>query len=493
MSYTSALSSDLSPVRLSYVGALRGLKPKAPDEAFTYAQLGNFDAEALICMAASNPQGSFCGVSPKPQLAAYARQIAASRKIGNIVFVESTDQLPARLDFLCAEYTDRQPTEAERDLIFSLAASRLVSGGLFCFRYRAYDNPDQILQFLVDEYASEFSLEQSIEFLNEIKALGTSYFTDHPIARAALDKAMTTQMPDSFFEACSGKDGDVKSGTFETMAGLLPREFSFVGDADYGANYIELAAPAAAHQALDKCRDHLLYEPIKDFALQRMIRNDVWVKRPVEQTFDNAELYNSFTFGITTPKDQVPGSIPTQSGTVHLTTPLFMRLIDLMTTMPTGIGDFLNHPAGRGMNPDEVVAAINALVACGIAQPMRGRYEGRKNADMMKPVWSNSFNAHLNTSEISEPVVRLASAVTGSTVTLSAREALVLQAVNRVGLSLCAGALQPALKQLLVKNPSLATQIMEAADPTDEVVHKIIVSVLTNGMPRWYAYGLLAA
>ncbi len=493
MSYASALSFDLSPVRLNYCGALRGLKPKAPEESFVYAQTGNFDIESLICLAASNPQGSFYGVIENSQHEAYAKTIASERQSTNVTFVSSLQHLPLKLDYLCAEYVEGFPSTADQEQIFSIAENRLVPGGYFCFRYKAYDNQDEILQFLVNEYAPELSVEQAREFLDEIKALGCGYFAQHPIARTALDKAISTSTPDVFFDAYRTKEDDVKSGTFETMAGLLPRDFSFVGDAEFGANYIELAAPVAAHTALDKCRDHLLYEPIKDFALQRLVRNDIWVKRPVEQTFENPDLFGAFTFGITTMRENVPTSVQTQAGTVHLTTPLFMRLIDLMTIMPIGIGDFLNHPSGLGFSPDEVVAALNVLVACNIAQPMRSRYAGKQQMDVLKPIWSNSFNAHLNSSEISDPVVRLASPVIGSTVTLPAREALVLQAVNRVGVTLCAGSLQPELKRLLLKNPTLATQIMEAAAPTDEVVHNMVVSVLTSGMPRWYAYGLLAA
>lgn len=493
MSYTSALSCDLSPVRLNYVGALRGLKPKGPDESFVYAQTGNFDSEALICLAASNPQGHFYGVMASAQLESFAKKTATERQITNVSFVTSLDLLPLKLDYLCCENTEGQPSDSLREALFTVAENRLVPGGLFCFRYRAYDNPDEILQFLIAEYAPELSVEQSLEFLGEIQALGTSYFADHPIARTALDKAIATKSPDSFFEACATNKDTVKSGTFETLAGLLPREFSFVGDADFGANYIELAAPAASHSALDKCREHLLYEPIKDFALQRLVRNDVWVKRPVVQVFENADMFGSFTFGITSLREHIPSVVPTQAGAINLSTPLFTRLIDLMTVMPVGIGDFLNHPAGMGMDPDDVVAALNALVAFGIVQPMRGRYEGKKTSDMMRPVWSNSFNAYLDKVVISEPTVRLASPVTGSTVTLSAREAMVLQAVNRVGLSLCAGSLQPELKRLIQKNPSLANQIIGATEATDEAIHKIVVKVLTDGMPRWYAYGLLAA
>jgi len=493
MSYTSSLSFDLSPIRLNYVGALRGLKPLPVDAPLVYAQTGVFESETLLCLAASNPQGQFFGLLPDALAIERARQLATQRGVDNVTFVSAASDLPSNLNYLCCEALAAQPSTQERDSFFALAEEKLVAGGLLAYRYKAYDNADQILQFLIAEYAPELSAEQALVFLSELKDLGDLYFNDHPIALAALTKAIEIKMPDSFFETCVTNEADIKSGAFETLAGLLPRNFSFVGEADIGANYIELAAPAISHPVLEKCQDHLLYEPIKDFALQRLVRNDVWVKRPVEQTFDNVELYNDFTFGITMLRERIPGNIPTQGGDVHLSSPLFTRLIDLMCTMPIGIGDFLSHPAGQGMNPDEVVGAVNVLIACGIAQPMRSRYTGQNIGSTAHPKWSTPFNTYLNTTEINEPTVRLASPVVGSAVTLSARDALVLQAVNRAGLALCAGALHPELERLMLKNPSLAAQIMDAGEATDEVIHNIVTNVVTNGMVRWYAYGLLAA
>lgn len=492
MSYASALAFDLSPVRLNYVGALRGLKPHNLGQKIIYAQIGSYEPETLICLAASNPNGSFYGLMPNALAKAGAEQLAQARKITNVVFTDQPSQIPTQLNYLCCDYSKTKPTQQEQEALFTLAASNLAPGGLLAYRYKAYDNADQILQYLIAEFAPEVSASNEMSFLDDLKNLGSLYFNDHPIARIALEKAIESKMPKAFFETC-GTTQEIKSGAFETLAGLLPRDFSFVGEADIGANYIQLAAPAASHAVLDKCREHLLYEPLKDFALGRLVRNDVWVKRPVEQTFDNAELFGQFTYGITSQRDRIPPSVASQGGNVNLVTPIFTRLIDLMSTLPVGIGDFLSHPAGMGFAPDEVVEAVQVLVATGIAQPMRSRYEGGGAANMAKPTWSSSFNEYLNTYDVAQPTIRLASPIVGSAVTLSAREALVLQAVGRVGLPNSAGALQLEIKKIMQKNPSLAAQIMDSTDPSDEVVHNMLSNVLNKDMARWYAYGLLAA
>lgn len=492
MSLAPDLSFDLTPVRLSYTAALRGVKPLGPEDSFSYGQIGTFDPTDFLCLAASNPRGTFHGVIEDMLALAKAQNLAQERGVKNVTFYTQADQLPANLSYLCS--LSDQSLPAETDALFALAQDRLAASGLLCLRYRAFNNPDESLRFLIEEYAPDLSDQEAQEFLSEIKALGTLYFKDHPIAASALEKALTAKDPSLFFTACLPTDGRATpSGTFEVMKGLLTRGFSFAGSADIASNYIQLAAPPAAYAVLDKCRDHLLYEPIKDFTLCRQVRTDIWAKQPVKQTTDSAELFGPFTFGVTLPRDRVPVSFATQEGQIGFTTPLFTRLIDVMCTLPMGIGDFLAHPAGQGMDPDEVVAALQVLVACGIAQPMRGRYEGKISADIQNPRWATPFNEFLTHSNISTNGVRLASSIVGGGITISARDALVLQAINRVGMANSAGVLQPELKKIIQSNPALAAQILEVADPSDEAIHNILVNTLTHGVPRWYAYGLLAA
>lgn len=492
MSYTPALSFDLSPVRLSYVAALRGVIPRKAEEAFTYVQTGSFAPETLLCLAASNPNGRFFGVVSDAKTVMEANQLAGLRHVFNVTFAASTISIPQNIDYLCCESVGEMPAQNDQEALFALAEKHLAPGGVFAYRYQAYRNADEILRFLVTEYAPELSPEQAQEFLTELKTLGASYFASHPIAATALEKAIANKTPESFFDTC-GSDKPAQSGSFETLASLLPRGFAYAGDADIGSNYLELAAPSSTHETLMKCQDHLLYEPIKDFVLSRLIRNDIWVKLPAEQSLDKPTLFGFFTFGITSRPEKLPTKIASSGREIDLSTPLFTSLMALMCVLPLGVGDFLQHPSGKEYPPEDVLAAIQVLVAGGIAQPMKGRYEGVVSADISYPVWSNGFNAYLKETTIVESTVRLASPIVGGAVSLSAKDALVLQALSRVGLANLSGSLKPELERLALRNPALAAQIMDSPTPTDEAIHAIVTDVVKNGMVRWYAYGILAA
>lgn len=492
MTYSSELSLDLSPVRLSYVAALRGVKPLKPQESFSYAQIGAFTPFNFMALAASNPQGKFYAYLNDETLVKQATAIAAERHVTNATFFGSMDQLPKDLTYLCYESLSAKPTESED--VFKLAEEHLSEGGLLSYRYRAYQNQDECLRFLVEEYTPELSDEQALEFLSELKALGHKYFQDNAIALNTINNAIESKDPSIFFSAClPNDDTSMPSGTFEVMKGLLPRSFSFAGSADISGNYIQLAAPPEAHETLEKCKDGLLYEAIKDFTTGQCIRSDVWVRQPAVQTNDQAELFGFFTYGITTSREDVPLTISTKGTDIPLASPLFTRLIDLMCSLPMGIGDFLAHPSGEDMDPQEVVSAIQVLVACGLAKPMRTHYEGRISSEIEKPEWSTAYNDYLTNMSITETSVQLASPIVGSPMTIPARDALVLQAIHKVGMKNSAGILQPALQKIIDENPALAAQIIDTAEPTDDAVHAMLTSTISRSMLKWYAYGLIAA
>ncbi len=492
---------DFSPVRLSYVAALRGVKPRVTGTPFAYAQIiGSENAVGLACLAASNPEGCFYGLMADAAEAMKAQNLADARQVNNVTFLADTPSsllaqpdrnvLPM-LDYLGCDAGESPLSAAERDALFALAEKQLRPNGLFAYNYRAYANADDVLRFLVSEFAPEMNAQQAQEFLQEIKALGQLYFKDHPIALASLEDAIAKGEPGAFFAAC-GVGSKPTSGTFDVLAGLLPHGFTFVGDADYGANYMELASPSSSHDILEKCRDHLLYQPIKDFATQRLERCDIWCRLPVEQTQDAVALFGGFTFGIAAPRERLPVEVRSHNGLIDLGKPPFANLIDLLTILPAGIGDFLHHPNGQGIKPADAVTAMHILVALGVAHPMRAHFHGKKPSVLDEPKLISSFNHYLNETPITTARVMLASTVVGNAVTLSAREALVLQAVNRAGIANATQALLPELLRL-TNHPALAAQIMDAADPTADLAQAMITNVFHDSLSRWYAYGLVAA
>ena len=489
-----------SPVSLRYIAALRGIKPKRTGQGFAYAEVACRDAEKLICLAASNPEGRFYGFVADEKARRASEEAATQRGTFNIVFLVGApseilarlangSSLPPMLDYLCCDESETALSAAERTALFDLANKRLNANGLLTTSYRAYDSEDGALRYLVRTLAPEMNDDQKQEFLAEIKRLGTTYLAQHSDVTARLNDAIIKGTPQSFF--ASYAEGAATSGTIDTMLAMGERGMAYAGDATLTSNYVELAIPAEAQELVVSCRDSVLYEPIKDFALNRTVRSDIWVKAPVEHSVNAAELFGGFAYGITMPRDQIATSYAAQGKAIDLSAPLYAKLIDLMSILPIGVGDVLAHPAGQGEKPEQILEALQILVACGIALPMRGQTSSTNNSSVAQPRLVGNFNRYLDKTDLTGENVWMASQVIGCGVSLSAREAFVMQALNRAGLNNSVSALMPELRR--IAGTSVSMSIIQADEPTAEMAHVLICDVIETSLPQWYAYALLEA
>jgi hypothetical protein len=492
--------STYSPISLRYVAALRGNKPKRTGKDFTYAEAACDNPEKLVCLAASNPEGRFYGFVVTDAARRSAEMMASRRGVFNIVFlvgspsemlarIANGSSLPPMLDYLCCDETVSPLSAPERTALYDLAQKRLNPGGLFTTSYRPYQAEDGALAFLVRELAPEMNADQKQEFLSEIKRLGTTYLAGHKDVAARLDESIVRGTPESFFALY--EKAPATSMTFDTMVAMGSRGMAYAGDAALVSNYVELAVPAEAQALVVGCRNHILYEPIKDLALDRAVRSDIWVKPPFDRSTAPAELFGGFAYGVTLPREQIPASFAAQGKTIDLSGQLYVKLIDLMSTMPIGIGDFLSHASGRDEDPAKIIEALQILVACGIASPMRGQLTIVNNASVAQPRLVGNFNRYLDQTDVTDQEVWFSSQVMGCGVILPARDALVMQALNRAGLSNSVSALMPELRRIAPTGAAMS--IMQTDQPTAELAQSLVRDVIGKSLPQWYAYALLEA
>lgn len=492
---------NASPTSLSYVAALRGVKPRRPGDVFTYADASCTDPDLMICLAASNPEGQFYALMADERACVEAQDRARARHVENVTFVAGTPttvlgrleqgiQVIPRLTYLNCDETAKALPALEHAAVITLGEKLLQPNGLLAISYRPYSDNNGALKFLVREFGPEMNVDQAKEFLQELKDLGGIYFAKNPDDLRALDNAMAKNVPDEFFDRFD--KGEARSGSFDTLVALRPRGFAYAGDSHIASNYIEMSVPQEAQDVIIKCATSPLYEPIKDFALNRTVRSDIWCRLPAERSENLAELFGSFTYGITLPRELVPTVVNAKGKTIDLNMPLFTKLVDLLCLLPASIGDFLAHPKGEGFTPAEVVGAIQTLIACGIAQPMRGVYTPESVMNVAQPRIAGAFNRYLDKAAVTGNEMWMASPVLGAAVSISARDALVIQALDRAGLANSVSALLPEL-QRLAKNPAQAARVMDVTEPTAEIAQSMIEDVVKTNIVQWYAYGLLEA
>lgn len=492
--------THLSPISLSYVAALRGVKPRRPGDAFFYAACNVQQPETVIGLAASNPEGTFFVLTGDQEIADNARAVAQDRGVRNVTVLTGSlqeinrrlgagEELLPPLHYLCCDESDVTLTASERAALFDLAAHHLLPGGLLGYGYQVAPTLKDVLKFLVREFAPEMNAQQALDMLIELKKLGTTLWQNDPALAAQLDNAIAKNMPDAFFTLF--EEGVATSRTFDTMVALRPRSLAYAGDSHIPANYIELSVSPEAQEVVIKCRDNHLYECIKDLAIGRHVRTDIWCKQPAVFSQSPAELFGGFAYGIL-PHVKVPTAYEAKGKVIDLTTPLYAKLLGLMATMPIGIGDFMAHADGTGFEPGQIVEALTVLVACGLVHPMRGVREGLRVSSVAQPRFMGQFNQHLSQTILQGGRQVMASAVLGDVISISPRDALVMQALDRAGLANSISALLPELERLST-NPAVAAQVSDLTTPDEQSARRMIESVVTESIATWYAFGLLEA
>ncbi|MEJ0061973.1 MAG: methyltransferase regulatory domain-containing protein [Alphaproteobacteria bacterium] len=492
---------DLGPVEISYAAALRGVRPKGSSQSFRYIRAGRMDADEMLCLAASNPEGEFLFIDENASQAAEAQRRARDLHLANAEFIGMSlakleDALAAGTHFIAAaDYfcVDLSYDVADNaSYAHQLAGSLVRPGGLFVIRYAPFASARDSLHFMTAEFAPELKPSQHTEFLHELKQLGHAYFAQHPEDSAALDNALGAQNPEKFLNefAVATKP---QSRTIATLASMVPQKFAFVGDARFSANYLEMMVPKPSQEILYSLRGHLLYEVIKDFSAAHAFRTDIWIRQPGDFTGDLAQLYGNFFYGLTDMTGPVPETIMAGGQSLDLSAPILAALLKFMHVMPLTVGDFLDHPDGREFKPLDVVMAVQMLVACGIAAPMRGSFAGLGQIDYRYPRLAGLFNQQLRAEPLHGMSATLASTVAGRPVKLELPEALVLQAVGRVGFEESAGALMTEL-QRVAGNPAQARLVFPfALTPEHHFAESMIRRVCERNIVNWYALGVLDA
>lgn len=482
---------DLDPVMLRYAAALRGVVPPLPETPFHYVRWGMPDQTVALSLAASNPEGQFSFIVADEPARQAAEQRRQALRLKNCAFLQQEAAAGLRqVQFLCADL--RGDAAADMAKLQALAGSALAPGGLFACHYTPFAAGQDGLHFMAAEFAPEMTPAQQLEFLTELQQLGAQYFASRPTAAQDLASAVTSQTAEPYLQR-HGAGQPAQSATVQMIAAMTAQGCRFVGDATVQANYLEMMVPAAAQPLLATLRPHLLYEVIKDFATDRASRADIWVKQPATMSGDLAELFSPFYFGLAESSAGETPQVTLHGQTLDLTTPVFQAWLTLLRLMPLTIGDFLSHPQAAGIAPSDAVMAINALVAFQVALPMRASFGGLGRVDFSYPRLAGGYNQQLQQQNIAAATVLLASPVAGRPVQATLSEALVLQAVGRVGLAESADALMPEL-QRLAADPALAPQLFaQRVEIAPDFVETMIRDVCRQRMPNWYVLGILDA
>lgn len=495
----ASLRLPFDPVTLSYVLALRGVRPRLPLEAFTYAELDCGNAERLILLAASNPEGTFFGFDSDIDALSKAAEAADKMGVRNLTFSQATiselkkavdDKLIAAGSFDYVVYNEIDAkTKAPLDDLAALSQQLLRTGGALAYRYQviAGDGADTALFETLLQGLLEETPNPDESFARDVRLLCIHYFIAHPDKSTAFEEALKQGKGSAWLKANAGtQKKPVK--TIETGTSLSGKGMTFLGSAAISGNYLELSTPEGAHLALGARRQNKLYEALKDLAMHSNERMDIWGKEPLQRTENMVNLFGGFTFGTTETPERVARTVTFQGKMISFMGPLYDSILSLATVMPVTIGDLVHHETMKDVDSMTILNSVQLLVACGILHPMRASFDD--SIDMENPKLVDNYNQSLRGQRLELVDYAFASSVVGRPIVFPAMQTLVVQALDKGGLQNIAALLSDELMRLS-GHPYLRP--LGLSEPEKAVAEALrqIENAFNQSMVRWFSLGIL--
>lgn len=446
-SYTSGFYVELTPHRLDFSALVSGQRPPRPQSGaeFCYLELGSGTGFGLCLLAAAHPEGSFVGVDFLPGHIAHSQWLARALGLENVRFLEA--------DFLdlCKDARPLEPTGPSavqgfhyvvahgiatwvstpvQQALLSLASSQLRPGGLFYCSYNTYpgwlgrstyhmlsslerriNNPGAPLQALqrarlkLKNLLGGSMLERSLPILNNdlnhIHTLGSTAYLLGEYASESWAPLYVAQM----HERCQ------------------EHKLTFLGSATLPELFIDLL-PESSRSIVAEETNLILQQALFDLAINQSFRRDIFIKGELPLRKHQREQFLTqllVTQISTLPPDRY--RITTGFSEVELDKNLITTIESALCEGPCSIGD-LCLASGRSL--DDLLHTLALLIHSGSIDLHRGEAEAlatgsglavnRRLRDLMQEGHDYSF---------------LVASATGSVVSFSPLEALVLETIEQ--------------------------------------------------------------
>ena len=298
VAYTLGYYRELSPAFLTYVCESNGVKGPPAGRRLRYCELGCGRGYGTALLAAANPDMDFVGIDFNPTHIAEAQAFADKVGLANLTFLEasfgdagaSSDPVLDDLDFVTLHgvFTWVSP-DAQRDIVAFLR-TRLRPGGIAYVSYNTYPGWAAItpLQHMIREVAARSTgdslarIKRAREVMTQLARPGCAYTAQNPAVRTRIQNLAQQDANYLVHEFLH----DTWSPIYVTQAFEQFREakLTFVGSASIAENRLSFAVPKDMHELVTSATDLAMREQVKDFAVNKQFRRDVYVKGPIALT-----------------------------------------------------------------------------------------------------------------------------------------------------------------------------------------------------------------
>ena len=385
LEYTAGYYHELGPAHLRFCGLIAGVDVSVP-EAPTYLELGMGQGVSLAVHAAAG-DGDFWGVDINPAHVAKARALAASFDGALHLDARSFEAFAARddlplFDVITLHGVWSWVSDTSRRTIVELIRDRRAPGGVVYLSYNCqpgWASRSPVRHLLKLGHAArpggdaEARIEAALEFMEDVAAADGRFFAEN---RPAASHASSLRKVGAQYLGHEYLNADWHVPYFSEVAGALDEaNLSFVTSARLldRVNAIHLAPAGVA--LLDRQKDKVLRESVRDFLVNQQFRPDVFAKAartlsPAEQ----AARLDAQAFVLACGLDEIDFQLTGAQGEVVLSEGTYGPLAVALASedfRPKTTTELMATSGVSGLRRGDVIAALITLVGMGVLRPAR--------------------------------------------------------------------------------------------------------------------------
>ncbi|MDB5407386.1 MAG: methylase [Rhodospirillales bacterium] len=384
LEYPGMFYAAQAPVHLNLACIIAGFEPVSLDGAFSYCELGCGQGVTTNLLAAANPNGRFYAVDFHPSHIARARETARAAGLDNVVFEErSFSELvsgpPAELpqfDFVTLHGIYSWMNPENRQAIVEFLRRCVKPGGIVYVSYNCMPgwSSGGPVQHLLHRLAglrrerSDRRLQSALAAIEEIERAEFRHLAGNEFL--ARIRELNSQDATRYLVHDYLNDCWQPLYSAELASEFAAAKLSFTASADLFENFPELILTPEQRRIVTTLGDGSLGETLKDFALERPFRKDVFVRgaRSLGDTRRDA-LLREMGFALTVPRAEVRLALEVPAGRATLQPRTYEPVFDALAERPHTIGELLQLPQLAGASTVKAVELAGMLASTGQALP----------------------------------------------------------------------------------------------------------------------------
>ena len=501
VAYVRHFTDDLAPENLRLVAALNGFVPP-PADHFDYCELGCGNGDTTATLAACYPDARFTAVDFNGEHIEFARGLAARGELSNVRFLQRDfealleDELPS-FDYIAAFGVLSWVSPVKWRAVVELARRKLKPGGLFYASYNAMPGRaavDPLRRLLVDTTRGiDDSLERARRGMDIAKVLaagGAAYFKSHPAAAKMLDTlvhAPGSYIAHEYFHAHwrSMYFGDVAEELGES--GL-----HFIGQLPLYMNYRDLTIPPALMELFKRVDDRIVFESLKDYAVDEGFRRDVYIAGAAPRAASNTTAHlDGARFGTLVAAREIAREIPLPHHTLRYAGPIFDVLVPAIARRASTVAELAALPELAAFGAPKVRDAVRNLAIGGQVVVMSGTpIAERADETGLYRVPSAYNRMVLQQPLVSRTTFVLASPVARTGITITLLEAMAMRLVTTVVPSM-----RKAFVRTMVESDPLELRVrgklVDEPAEQERILNEELAKFSKEKLPRMIALGIL--